>query len=48
MLIIIIIALLILLYLPGGLLSLFDIWGAKIEKKKAAKAAAKNGGDVNG
>ena len=39
---------LILLYLPGGLLSLFDIWGAKIEKKKAAKAAAKNGGDVNG
>ena len=39
---------LILLYLPGGLLSLFDIWGAKLEKKKAAKAAAKNGGDVNG
>ena len=39
---------LILLYLPGGLLSLFDIWGEKLEKKKAAKAAAKNGGDVNG
>lgn len=39
---------LILLYLPGGLLSLFDIWGEKIKKKKAAKAAAMNGGDVNG
>ena len=38
---------LILLYLPGGLLSLFDICGEKLEKKKAAKAAAKNGGDVN-
>ena len=39
---------LILLYLPGGLLSLFDIWGEKLEKKKAAKASAKKGGDVNG
>lgn len=39
---------LILLYLPGGILSLFDMWGAKIEKKKAVKTAAKIGGDVNG
>ena len=30
---------LILLYLPGGLLSLFDIWGEKLEKKKAVNDA---------
>ena len=39
---------LILLYLPGGILSLFDIWANKINKKKAAKAASKIGGGVNG
>ena len=39
---------LILLYLPGGILSLFDVWENKLNKKKAAKAASKIGGGVNG